>query len=645
MKKRIGMYQWMVSAVVALLCLGLPLMRASGQAQAGPIADLDPVELTHFVDGLVAAQLPAIHAPGATIAVVQKGKLILAKGYGVANSEKQTPVVADTTLFRPGSITKLFVWTAVMQLVEAGQLDLNADINSYLTAFKIPATFPQPITMAHLMAHTAGFEEQGLGVFAANGESMKPLEAYLSARIPLRVRPPGELSAYSNYGAALAGYIVSQVAGMPFEEYMEEKLLTPLQMSHSSFRQPLPANLAADMATGYLYANGSYDAGDFEFVQAAPAGALSATATDLANFMIAHLQNGRFGAERILQEATARQMHSQLFSHDPKVGGFAYGFMEMTINGQHLLMHGGDTLYFHSLMAFLPAQNVGLVVSYNGSEGAAAVDNTLRAFMDRYFPAPALPSAPPVADAARHVVQVAGDYMLARSNESTPEKVSRLFQAFTISVNANDPTQITFSAPGQAQRFYQEVEPFVYQPRDLYPNTNGGLIFRTDAQGRVTHLFIENAPFSALLKLPWYLAPRFQQNVLFGCIVLFASVLVWGPIGFWLRRRFKQTEAGWQRPAAWCAGLLSASSIFFLVAFIVLFSNPKLAFGLPPWIDYLMFLPWVIALLTLALLRFTLLIWRQRTWSLPGRIHYTLTTLAALVFVGWMIYWKLLGSG
>lgn len=644
MKKRSGPYQWMVSAVIALLCLGLPLLRASGQAQAGPIADLDPVELTNFMDGLIAAQLPAVHAPGATIAVVQNGKLIFAKGYGLANSEKQTPVVADTTLFRPGSISKLFVWTAVMQLVEAGKLDLNADVNSYLTAFQIPATFPQPITLAHLMAHTAGFEEQGLGVFAANGESMKPLAAYLSTRIPLRVRPPGELSAYSNYGAALAGYIVSQVAGMPFEEYMQEKLLNPLQMSHSSFRQPLPANLAADMATGYLYANGSYDAGDFEFVQAAPAGALSATASDLANFMIAHLQNGRFGTEHILQEATARQMHSQLFSHNPKVGGFAYGFMEMTLNGQHLLMHGGDTVYFHSLMALLPAQNIGLFVSYNSSGGAAAVDNTLRAFMDRYFSAPALRAAPPIADATRHAAQVSGEYMLARSNESTPEKVSRLFQAFTVNVNANDPTQITLGAPGQAQRFYQKVAPFIYQPVDLHPNTNGGLVFRSDAQGRVTHLFIENAPFSAFIKLPWYLAAGFQQNVLLGCIALFASVLLWGPIGFWLRRRFKQTEAGWQRLAAWCAGLLSALSIFFLVAFIALFSNPKLAFGLPPWIDYLMVLPWVIALLTLVLLCFSLVAWRQRAWSLLGRIHYTLVTLAALVFVGWMVYWKLLGS-
>ncbi len=645
MKKSPSTYQWIASAALVLLCLGLPRLSTTGHAQRPPLAAFDPVELANFMDGLVAAQLPTVHAPGATLAVVQNGKLIFVKGYGTANIEKQLPVVADTTLFRPGSVSKLFVWTAVMQLVEAGKLDLDADVNSYLTAFKIPATFPQPITMAHLMAHTAGFEEQGLGVFAANGASMKPLEEYLSARIPLRIRPPGELSAYSNYGAALAGYIVSQVAGMPFEEYMEEKLLKPLQMTHSTFRQPLPANLSTEMATGYLYANGSYAAGDFEFVQAAPAGALSATATDLANFMIAHLQNGRFGDVRILQAATAQRMHSQLFSHSPKVGGFAYGFMQMTLNGQHILMHGGDTVYFHSLLALLPEQNVGLFVSYNSSSGPAAVDNTLRAFMDRYFPAPELSPAPPLADAARHAAQVTGDYMMARSNASTPEKVARLFQTFTVGVNANDSTQITLNAPGQAPHFYQEVEPFVYQPSDLHPNTNGGLVFRTDAQGRVTHLLIENAPFSAFIKLPWYLAAGFQQSLLFGCIILFASVLLWTPIGFWLQRRFQEPYADWQRPASWSAGLLSALSLFFLVVFIVLFSNPKLAFGLPPWIDYLMLLPWVIAVLALALLFFTLLAWRQRAWSLLGRIHYTLVTLAALVFVEWMVYWKLLGSG
>jgi len=144
---------------------------------------LDPAELGPFFDGLIAAQLDAYNVPGATVSVVQDGKLIFARGYGYANTGQRTPVVADRTLFRPGSVSKLFVWTAVMQLAEQGKLDLNADVNTYLKDFKIPPTYSQPITLSNLMTHTPGFEEQGLGTFVRSRD-FKPLDEYLAACPP-----------------------------------------------------------------------------------------------------------------------------------------------------------------------------------------------------------------------------------------------------------------------------------------------------------------------------------------------------------------------------------------------------------------------------------------------------------------------------
>jgi len=199
-----------------------------------------------------------------------------------------------------------------MQLVEQGKISLDADVNSYLD-FAIPATYPQPITLRHLLTHTPGFEDSSKDTLTVNPDKIIPLDVFLKTHIPARVFSPGTVSAYSNYGAALAAYIVERVSGMPFSAYVEKNIFQPLGMTHSTFVQPLPDALAPDMARGYYYSNGAYQAGSFEIVQVYPAGSLSATVDDMTRFMIAHLQNGRYENAQILSEATARQMHTPLF--------------------------------------------------------------------------------------------------------------------------------------------------------------------------------------------------------------------------------------------------------------------------------------------------------------------------------------------
>jgi CubicO group peptidase (beta-lactamase class C family) len=287
----------------------------------------DPQELEAFVDGVLAAQLDEQHIAGAVVVVVQDGKVLLAKGYGFADVEKDVPVDAERTLFRPGSISKLFTWTAVMQLVEQGQIDLDADVNAYLTRFQLPATYPQPITMLDLMAHVPGFEDRSDNLFKSTPEELTSLEDYLDETNPARVYAPGTVPAYSNYGTALAGYIVEQVAGHPYEQYIQENIFQPLGMEHSSFRQPLPAELAPDMSQGYRF-NGQFSAAPFELCQGSPAGALSATGSDMARFMLAHLQDGSYDGGRILGPETARLMQTQSYTFDPGLPGMAHGFIE-----------------------------------------------------------------------------------------------------------------------------------------------------------------------------------------------------------------------------------------------------------------------------------------------------------------------------
>ena len=641
-----GLHRHRLTIVSAILLLAL-LLHPAASLSAAPSTQqalpLQAAEVEAFWDGMIAAQLEAYHLPGATVAVVQGGELLFAKGYGYADLATRKPVVAEQTLFRPGSISKLFIWTAVMQLVEQGKLDLNADVNSYLTAFQIPATYPEPITLAHLMTHTPGFEERGDGLFLRSVAEMLPLEQYLIQYMPARVRPPGTLTAYSNYGTALAGYIVAQVSGMPYEQFIEENIFQPLQMNHSTFRQPLPDALAADMAVGYRYVGGQQELRGFEVVQASPAGALSATATDLANFMIAHLQDGRFGDERILAAATAQTMHTRSFTNDPQVNGFAHGFIEATVNGQRLIWHAGDTIYFHSILALIPAHNLGFVVSYNGVNGSLAYLSTMRAFMDHYFPVEATAIPTPPADALVHVQQVAGSYVMARSNQTQPEKIANLFQMINVQPTANGELLVSLGTPAQMTARYVETAPLVYTSADAPPSIFGKLVFRANAQGNVTHLFQENNPTTGYEKAPWYAASGFNLSLLSFVLLFFLITIIGGLVALWIRWRYHESRSWLAQIAAWSAGLLSLGSVAFLLLFIGTVSNLEtVVFGLPGWFDYLMLVPWAVVGLIVVMLLLTPVVWAGRYWSLPRRLHYTLLIVVGGAFVWWLYFWNLL---
>jgi len=627
-------------SLLAILAGGLaPAARADGPGEAS--------ELETFFDGLLAAEMQARHLPGATVAVVKGGAVLFAKGYGYADVERQTPVDPARTLFHAGSVSKLVTWTAVMQLVEAGKLDLDADVNTYLKGFRIPATYPQPITLAHLMAHTAGFEDQGLGVFVAQAEDLTPLDEYLATHIPARVRAPGELSAYSNYGASLAGLIVEQVSGEPFAQYVEEHIFAPLGMAHSSFRQPLPAGLAGDLAAGYHYRGGAYQLGMAEWCQSVPAGALSTTANDMAAFMIAHLQGGRFGDARILQEATVQEMHAQHFSHDPRVSGYAHGFMELHLNGQRLLAHGGDTLLFHSLLVLLPERNVGLFVSFNGmGEGAGAVQaryELLQAFLDRYYPANKPLAPQPPEGSAQRAGRLAGQYQAARSNWTTIERLLGLMQQVTVRATPDGALQITGAEPQPAR--YVEVEPLVYRNvanQDL-------LCFRTDGQGQTTLMFAGNNPTTAFIKLPWYAGMPFQAALLGASLLLFASMLLL-PVGLRLARRSARIPA-LARVARGLAWAMSALYVAFVACLVVAAGALQQApFGVPPLVRALFVLPVMAGVLALAVATLAAFSWAGQAngsgrpwWGLAGRLHYTLVAAAGIAMVWWAAYWNLLG--
>src|SRR5438045_1622150 len=283
---RVKIILWRFLLALCLICAPLSTLWAQGPAPSpllSPAPILQPAaplpelaladELTKpdveaFLDALIPAQLQSRDIAGAVVSVVKDGQVLLAKGYGYADFAAKKPVVADKTLFRPGSISKVFTATAVMQLVEQGKLDLDRDVNDYLD-FAFPRTFPEPITLRRILTHTAGFEDTLKTLFAPSARQVKPLRDYLVATMPERIFLPGVVPSYSNYALTVAGYIVERVSGEPFDKYIAAHILAPLKMDHSTFVQPPPENLEPDLSMGYLAA--AEGGRTFEFANVAPA--------------------------------------------------------------------------------------------------------------------------------------------------------------------------------------------------------------------------------------------------------------------------------------------------------------------------------------------------------------------------------------
>ena len=623
---------WIVIAILWLLVQPA----AALPAILGPT---DPAELEAFLDGTMTAQMKTNHVAGAVVVVVKDGELLFSKGYGYADLEQNIPVDPERTLFRPGSVSKLFVWTAVMQLVEQGQLSLDADVNEYLD-FTLPDTYPEPITLTHLLTHTPGFEDIGQDLFKLDATEMRPLDEYLKTHIPARVFPPGEIGAYSNYGTALAGYIVERVSGIPFVAYVEQNIFAPLAMEHSSFRQPLPENLAPDMSKGYNFSNGAYLEGGFEYVQAYPAGSLSAAATDMAQFMIAHLQNGRYGEIRILQEATAQQMHQQLFTHDPRLDGMAHGFFENTVNGLRIISHGGDTILFHTGLFLIPEQNVGVFISTNSTGGAVVGEPVMKAFLDRYYPADTAAAPQPPADFAARITPYLGTYTPARSNRTSFERVLEL--TAPINVTLNEEGYLLFSYAGEVTQ-YVEIEPGLLQ--DRYEPANQ-LVYHTNEDGQ--KVLLPAAPF-AFVKAPWYGAAALHNLLLIGGFLLFLGTLISWVSAFFLNLRQRETQPTVGRWARLAAALFGLFFILFVVGFLTLlldmdpaYGVPNVFFTTPPQLNTLMLLPILMLISGLTLPVFMTLMWKNGNGEWRGRVHYTLLTLVALLLLWFMVYWNFL---
>jgi CubicO group peptidase (beta-lactamase class C family) len=614
---------------------------ARGQAKG---VELSATDVNAWLDGFLPYALGKAGIPGAVVVVVKDGQVVTQRGFGFSDLAKRTPVDPARTLFRPGSISKLFTWTAVMQQVEQGKLDLDADVNKYLD-FKIPPYEGQPVTLRQIMTHTAGFEEQVKDLITSNEKDAVPYDKLLKRWVPDRVYAPGSTPAYSNYATSLAGYIVERVSGVPFNQYVERNIFAPLGMSRSSMRQPLPAPLRPLMSKGYSF--GKDEPVPFEFVAPAPAGSLSSTGEDMARFMIAHLDNGR----GLLQPRTAQLMHSRANLPIPGLNGMALGFYQHDINGRRVIAHGGDTNAFHSDLHLFLDEGTGLYLSFNsaGKEGASSPlrQAIFEQFADRYFPAPPAPKPTIDAKQARANAELlAGTWGSSR----------RAFSSFVSIADLLGQTKISVGEDGKLNAPVAEalgLRPFEWEPAGpmLWRDKNGHeLLGAKVVDGKATQLSINTiAPIMVFLPVPWYLNSAWLLPLLYASLAILALTLILWPLRAVIRRRFGAAlalEGGgvlayrWSRIAA---GAILAMFVGWLLLITMMFED--VSFG--GAMDAILFTMGVLSFIAfvggfLILLWYAWKAWRDK-WAWPARVWSVLLVVAAATVLHVAINYKLIG--
>ncbi len=578
----------------------------------------------------------AHHFAGAVVVIVGDGRVLFKKGYGYADFAERKPVDPERTLFRVASNSKMFTWTAVMQLVEEGRLDLDTDVNRYLKGVQIPATFPEPITLEHLMTHTPGFEDDVYGLFSKTADQMRPLGELMRDQMPARIFAPGTVTAYSNYGTALAGLIVEHVSGVPFEKYVEDRILAPLNMAHTSIRQPVPAALAADLSKGYEWTDGRLKEQPFEYVPWAPAGAMSVSGEDMGRFMLAHLNDGALGDGRILRAETARAMRGKLTSFSPSINGMLHGFMESNWHGVTAYGHGGDTIWFHSQTTMMPAQNLGVFVAVNTDGGASVRDQFILAFFDRYFPVLLPKEPPPAKDNLPRLERFTGTYAQSRVSESDLTRIVKLVGAVSVAIDADG--YLLMRGPGEPTR-WRQVEPLVFAqvdgPRQL--------VFREDERGQIVQLCTSPFCVVAMLKQPWWKGTVPQMVWVGVCAVVLVAALIGFPIAAVLQRKV-QTSIGSRlaRLLAWTTSLAFVAGLMILS--ISLADTNQIVFGSPSTTLELGLTLYVVGtVLSIGLVAAMMVSWRRGWWRTAGRVCLTLVSVAALGTVAWLYQWNLIG--
>lgn len=597
----------------------------------------DSTEMRSFLEGVIKTHLKDKNIAGATLSFVKDGEVKLLQGYGYSDVANKVPVNPEKSLFRVGSISKMFVWTAIMQLLEKGKLSLDDPINKYFDTFQIPDTYPEPITILNLMTHTPGFEDYVLELFGRDATTIKPLEEILKDQIPARIRPPGTYASYSNHGTGMAALIIEKVSGMPFNDYVEQNITGPLGMNNTTLLQPLPDRLKSNISNGYLFENGEFSEQPFEYVPLAPVGAVSATASDMARFMMMYLQLGQLEGTVILDSVTAKLMQSPAHRHTPDVNPMRHGFMDVSQNGETIIGHGGATFWFHSLMTIWPDRNIGMFVSFNSQSGGGTAMEVLEAFTDHYFPEEVMDLE---AQTTEFLSKFEGTFEFNRYPHNDIFKISKL----------SGIGKVTTSEDGKLRtEIGEDVEYWFHKEGLTFRNTNSSdvIVFEEDDNGVIQRVFMGLLPIFTLDKINGLDTPDVQLMILVVCLIVILLTFIYWTLMFFMRRRLKVDSVPinlipeFSKIIGWSTSFMV---ILFYLGIALIFSNPtEIVYGVPGSLKAWLIIPIIIIVMMVLMALQVWRIWRNSEVRLFGKIWYSLLWMCIIATLWQWNYWNFVG--
>lgn len=627
--------------------LGLPLSLTAPCGAAAPEARLAPVphalikeDLEAFFDGIIPLQLERSDVAGATVLVMRGSETLLQKGYGFSDLKTKQAVDPESTIFRLASISKLFTWTAAMQLVEQGKLDLDADVDRYLD---FPIGGAHPLTLRNLMTHTTGFEETARDIIVTDPKRYLPLRDYLVQNQPHRLFAAGTVPEYSNYAVGLGSYIVQRVSGERFEDYVAAHIFAPLGMKHSTFFQPPPPALQDLPSQGYPSSTRDPAIG-FEIFSPAGAGGISSSAADMGRFGQMLLNGGELDGQRILKQDSLAQMWKTQFRANDQLPPIGLGFYQVWRNELKWIGHQGDLVAFHSLFFIEPQQKLILFISYNsvGSSSKTRAE-LLNAFSDRYFPSEQHQSF--VAASPNSLRDIEGTYQATRRADSTILKLFALAGQAHAKVDKDGVLHVDKSKDLRGHPFgWKPIGPDLWQQVD----DQGKLFAIRSPDGRIDRLAGSFAA-AQLQRVPWYERDRLVYLALGICFLVAISVLF--NVLLRLTRRYILRSSQPAAPSDRVAlGALPKTAIIYwlllLTTLAVLFSRFD-DNSLPPnsaWDKYFL-IGDVLFVIAIVMSVFVALIaariWRRPASSRISQVKFTLVAFACVFFSWFAIHWHL----
>lgn len=610
-----------------IFCAAMICLTTAVVAEVPDIEDTKSLEA--FVDGVMETSMRNNHTAGAVVAIMVNDNIVLAKGYGYSDVANKVSVDPATTMFRIGSVSKLFTYTALMQLHEQGKLDLEANIQDYLDNLEIPETFPEPIKVKHLFTHTAGFEERVIGLFAKDKTRATSLQDLLADDLPERVRKPGLVSSYSNHSLGIAGLIIENITGMSWADYVRRYILDPLNMQFATAHQPVPENLSQHSSVGYRWINGEFEAQGFEFVPLASAGTMSASAIAMTRFMKAHLQGGIVDGTRILKDATTVQMHSPLFKVHDSLNAWLYGFSQSSINGLNMLGHTGGLSSFITNFVLMPDQNVGIFVSTNTTGAGEVIDDFTTSFFDHYFPFE--PDITPLENPS-DLTSIVGDYVTFRHPVTSLLK----FIGYTnvIKVVSNEPGHLKILSETNDPKFAVEIEPMVFQLTD----SSTRLYFDSDEYGQ-QRMFYGHAGGSL-----YKLAPLDSLQLHMTLAIISSALFLWAFIAWPIQRLIstRQTSVPEHRSrlSLWWLTIAVFLSLLGLVTNV----SEDIVFGMTDDLELVLTFTYLIPALSLLSIYSVIRLATDEGTEPHIKFFHFVLVISGLLVCWQFSYWNLLGT-